>query len=65
VVIVTLSAAEGSLPGCEEILRFAALSQDDRHLAVIHPFGAPFASKLGCKPSLSNGGSFQTNPPDK
>jgi hypothetical protein len=33
--------------------------------ADVHPFGAPLASKLGCKPRLSNGGSFQTNPPDK
>jgi hypothetical protein len=29
VAIVTLSVAEGSLPDCEEILRFAALAQDD------------------------------------
>jgi hypothetical protein len=29
VAIVTLSAAEGSLPGGEEILRFALLSQDE------------------------------------
>jgi hypothetical protein len=29
VAIVTLSAAEGSLPGCEEILQFAALVQND------------------------------------
>jgi hypothetical protein len=29
VASVTLSAAEGSMPDCEEILRFALLSQDD------------------------------------